>query len=230
MTQTPNNLRIENETKFLKGNFEVEELLLRNASLTIVGNVDVQGGIQIENSTLIISEDIHCGLDFDLVGSQISARAIAVKQINAQDSEIFSDTFINYYDMDLIRTSIYSSGIYGNKIEIQGGNLETDILRCGDLVSDSDVIVHKFSAIKNCSCFSYLVDGDSTSRNIRAIQEICILGANNSWKLVAPTIFIGSNAYLNRHFVIVSRNFEVGGALRNCKNWRKDENRLLKVK
>lgn len=213
-------LKVENEEKVLKGDYEADLIFIDNGSLTIYGRIYVNYYVSVNNGALIITESLYSEGYLTLINADISGRELNTVTIKAQNSSIYCAEGLNCFGIDTFHTSISAKGLTCcQEIRMIAGNLEirNGWLEAEDIFSDSDVIVHGNTWVGSVHCFNYLVDGRDNSSGIEAMK-IYILGSCSSAYLEAAEIFVGSDAEIRS--IIASRKFEIGGTLSGCLKWR----------
>lgn len=88
----------------------------------------------------------------------------------------------------------------------------TDIV---DIESDGNIEVGGDIKAGDIHCLNYMVNGDNDSCSITAIQDVYILGCNDSYDINARDVFIDGNCDFN-NFGLVSKCFECSGVIDFC--------------
>lgn len=83
------------------------------------------------------------------------------------------------------------------------------------ITSDGNIEVGGDSYAGDINCFNYLVSGDNDSRSITAIQDVYILGCNNSCDIKARDVLIGEDCDFN-DYGLIAKSFECSGEIERC--------------
>lgn len=155
----------------------LDKLILENEEYIFVGNLTINGDIIMKNSNLIVSGT----LSFSKIHANIS-----IINCNISANEFKSVTSI----------TIHSTDIYVNFLDFD------DIKYSFNIISDGNIEVRKDSYIGNVICLNYFVNGNNNSNCITAIEDIYILGNNDSYNITARDVFICGNCELNDYTLI----------------------------
>lgn len=177
-SRTLDNLILENEDFFFTGNLTIiGDVNISNGSIIIAGNLTLQDNVNVENGNIIVSST----LIFDN-----------------------PDSIISIVSGDILAQSLLSL----NNITIRDGDIcvklldFSDLYDCFNIYSDGNIEVEKNSCVGDVSCLNYLVSGDNYSNKIYAIQDVYILGNNNSDNITARDVLIGCSCELNGYGII----------------------------
>ena len=84
-----------------------------------------------------------------------------------------------------------------------------------DIKSDGNVEVGGDSNACSIYCFNYLVNGYSNSISITAMQDVYILGCNDSCDIKARNVLVGGDCNFNG-YGLIAKCFECGGEIEHC--------------
>ena len=179
-SRTLDNLILENEDFFFTGNLTIiGDVNITNGNIIIAGNLTLQGNVDIENGNIIVSNTLTFDTPNSIIviaGGDISSLALLSNtDITIRDGDIW----VKYLDLGYINFS-YTSNID----------------------SDGNIEVQETSYVGNVSCLNYFVSGDNCSNDINAIQDIYILGNNDSDSILCRDILIGGTCNLNRYDIV----------------------------
>lgn len=181
-------------------------LIIKDEDYIFAGNLYISGDLIIENASLIISGDIRF-LNYS------DPHNIKVSNSNISADVISGNVYINIDVGDIYCHTILSACA----INISGGDITTRSLLANDIMSDGDILVKDSSCVYSVSCCNYLVTGLNDSSEITAIEDIYILGCNDSASLTGRDIFLdGENIDLNFGNIVASRALATSFPIQNC--------------
>lgn len=150
------------------------------------------------------------------------------------DDYVFAGNLTITGEVLLINASLIVSGTLTlqEDAEIKGGDIscgsidaydifitDGDIYVNGDAVwkdvtSDSNIEIGGNTDVCDIHCLNYLVNGDNNSCYITAMQDVYILGQNDSYALNARDVLIGDYCDFHDHSLI-AKCFECAGEVNN---------------
>lgn len=158
----------------------LENLILENEDYIFAGNLTIKGKVLLKNASLIVSGDLRF-------------------------SDNDGDISIN--GGDISATNLYA---YDSTIIISDGDIYVECLDVVDILCDGCIEVTLNTLAHNIKCCNYFVYGDNSSGAITAIQDVYILGCNDSSNIEVRDIFIGGS---NDSFGITSTgDIFIGGS------------------
>lgn len=163
----------------------LESLMLENEDYLFEGDLTIKGDVIIKNGNLTV-----CGtLNFSKESATIS---------------------------------IIGGNISANKlltsaqITIKDGDIYVDYLGAdSNIYSDSNIEVSSYSYAQDITCLNYLVSGENNSQNITCMQDIYIMGKNNSYDIKARDVLIGGTCIFN-NFTLTAKSFLCEGEVIDC--------------
>lgn len=186
----------------------IETLVITDEDYIFSGDLEITENLIVENGhSLIVSGML-------IISSNCSTISID-GNISAGYLEV---------ETDLSNGILYISG----DIYISGSlNSNRTILSDGNIYVSGNTLFQNYMC-----CVNLLVDGDNTCLNVDTIEDIYILGDNDScdftardifisgdndsFSLIADNIEIGGNSYFNDSFIRASHSFFVTKNIYNC--------------
>lgn len=193
-SRTLENLILENEDYFFTGNLIINgNINISNSNVIVAGHLTILGDVISKDSNLIVSGTLSFSnedgsANIFITGSDISAYELkSSSSITIRDG----DLYVCYLDLD----NIYSTAV--------------------NIDSDGNIEVTKDSYVGNISCLNYFVSGHNCSNTITAMQDVYILGTNNSDDIKARDVLIGGSCTFS-YGGLISKTFECGGDVECC--------------
>lgn len=160
-------------------------------------NLSVTDGDYIFSGDLEVTENLIIENGYSLIVS-----GILIISSNCSTISLDGNIRAGYIDIetDLSTAIFYISGdIY----------VANDLHSERIILSNGNIFVSGNSYIENyMCCVNFLIDGDNTCLNVDAIEDIYILGDNDSCALTARNICICGN---NDSFALIADNIEICG-------------------
>lgn len=146
------------------------------------------------------------------------------------DDYIFAGNLTITGEVRLINASLIVSGTLTleEDAEIKGGDISCGVIDAydisitdgdiyvngdayfGDIESDGNVEVGLDSNVHDIHCLNYLVNGNNDSHGITTVQDVYILGQNDSYSINARDVLIGDDCDFNDSSLI-AKCFECSG-------------------
>ena len=187
-------LILENEDYFFTGHLIIKgNINISNSNIIVAGHLTILGDVILKDSNLIVSGTLSFSNENGSANISITGSDISVYELKSSASITIRDGDLYAYYLDL------------DDIYPPAANID----------SDGNIEVTKDSYIGNISCLNYFVSGNNYSNTITAIQDIYILGINNSDDIKARDVLIGGNCTFGDGGLI-SKTFECGGDVGCC--------------
>lgn len=170
----------------------LDNLILENEDYVFDGNLTIKGTVRIQNGSLIVKGKL-------------------LFKPNIEDASI------SIFNGNIIANSIKSFC----KIFVSNGNIiiATDADFTHVHCENGDIKVDGSCSAYNVNCRNYLISGYNDSDDIKASEDIYILGINVSGDLVAREIFLADFCEFQPYgpITVTAKHFEYKGPLLNCR-------------
>lgn len=177
----------------------LDNLILNGEDYIYQGNTLINGTIEIINANLIISGNLTIYGNVNIKNGSIIVSGLLTVAHDATISITGGDISCDSLDC--------------NHINITDGDIWINSrLKALNIKSDGNIEVGLYSNVSYINCLNYLINGDNDSCTIKAIQDIYILGDNDSYDLTAREILVGGDCHTNNKS-ITAKHFVCGGEL-----------------
>lgn len=133
---------------------------------------------------------------------------------------IVSGTLTIIGDTTIKNGNISCGYIDAQNITIIGGDIFVNKdASFANIQSDGNIEVRGNSSSCTIYCLNYLVDGDNNSTFIYAIEDVYILGCNDSYDIKGRDVFVGGICDFN-NYTLIAKAFECTGIIINCSSMK----------